>query len=83
LKTTPRTAPADRDDVAIEYSVDGKSYAAQPMIEVEVDGKRVQRPAPPETYTHIRWKVRGPVSAGGTLRAEFRAYLPIPDAPRQ
>jgi hypothetical protein len=53
------------------------------MIEVEVHGKRVPRPAPPETYTHIRWTVRGSVLPDATVRAEFRAHLPAPDAPRK
>jgi uncharacterized repeat protein (TIGR01451 family) len=73
------TAAADRNDVAIDYSVDGgKSFAAQPTIEVEVDGKRVERPAPPEMYTHIRWTVKGSVLPGATVRAEFRAHLAAP-----
>jgi len=70
------TATADRDKVAIQYSIDGgKSYSAQPMIEVEVDGKRVQRPAPADMYTHIRWSVPGSVLPGAVVHAEFRAQL--------
>ena len=73
------SAAANRDDVAIDYSIDGgKSYASQPMIEVEIDGKRVERPAPAEMYTHIRWTVKGPVLPGATVRAEFRARLAAP-----
>jgi uncharacterized repeat protein (TIGR01451 family) len=71
------TATADRDQAAIQYSIDGgKSYSAQPMIEVEVDGKRVQRPAPTDMYTHIRWSVPGSVLPGAVVHAEFRAQLP-------
>ena len=78
------TAAASRDDVAIDYSIDGgKSYAAAPTIEVEVEGKRVQRPAPAEMFTHIRWTVRGPVATGASVRAEFRASLSASDAPRK
>lgn len=70
------TATADRDKVAIQYSIDGgKSYSVQPMIEVELDGKRVQRPAPPDMYTHIRWSVPGSVLPGAVVHAEFRARL--------
>lgn len=70
------TAAADRDQVAIQYSIDGgKSYSARPMIEVEVDGKRVQRPAAADRYTHIRWSVQGSVLPGAVVRAEFRAQL--------
>jgi uncharacterized repeat protein (TIGR01451 family) len=70
------TASADRDKVAIQYSIDGgKTYSSQPMIEVEVDGKRVERPASPDMYTHIRWSVQGSVLPGAVVRAEFRAQL--------
>jgi uncharacterized repeat protein (TIGR01451 family) len=70
------TAASDREQVMIQYSIDGgKSYSAQPMIEVEVDGKRVQRPAPADTYTHIRWSVQGSVLPGAVVHAEFRAQL--------
>ncbi len=70
------TASSDRDQVAIKYSIDGgKSYSAQPMIEVEVNGKRVQRPAPADIYTHIRWSVQGSVLPGAVVHAEFRAQL--------
>jgi uncharacterized repeat protein (TIGR01451 family) len=70
------TAASDREQVMIQYSIDGgKSYSAQPMIEVEVDGKRVQRPAPADMYTHIRWSVQGSVLPGAVVHAEFRAQL--------
>jgi uncharacterized repeat protein (TIGR01451 family) len=72
------TANSDRNQVAIAYSIDGgKTYSAQPMIEVEVDGKRVQRPAPADMYTHIRWSVPGSVLPGAVVRAEFRAQLAV------
>jgi hypothetical protein len=63
--------------VAIAYSIDGGvTYSAQPMIEQVVDGERVQRPAPAEMYTHIRWLVSGWVQPGAQVTAEFRAQLP-------
>jgi uncharacterized repeat protein (TIGR01451 family) len=38
---------ADRGDVAIEFSIDGgKSYSREPMVEENVDGRTVRRPAP-------------------------------------
>jgi uncharacterized repeat protein (TIGR01451 family) len=76
LRYDAGSAAADRDDVAIEFSIDGgKRYAAQPMVEVEVDGQRVERPAAPELYTHVRWTVKGQVLPGAQVRAEFRARL--------
>lgn len=70
------TATVDRPQVSIQYSINGgTTYSAQPMIEVEVEGKRVQRPAPPDMYTHIRWSVQGSVLPGAAVHAEFRAHL--------
>lgn len=76
LRYQAGTAAADRGQVVIQYSIDGgKSYSAQPMIEAEVDGKRVQRPAPPDMYTHIRWSVQGSVLPGAAVHAEYHAQL--------
>jgi uncharacterized repeat protein (TIGR01451 family) len=76
LRYLAGTATADREQVSIQYSIDsGKSYSTQPMIETEVEGKRVQRPASPDSYTNIRWSVDGSVLPGASVRAEFRAQL--------
>ena len=77
LRYVAGSARADRDDVTMDYSIDGgRSYSAQPMIEVVIDGKRERRPAPPERYTHVRWTVRGALAAGAQVTAEFKAQLP-------
>jgi uncharacterized repeat protein (TIGR01451 family) len=62
--------------VRLEYSIDGgKSYAAQPMIEVVENGNKVEKPAPREMYTHVRWTVLGSVVPGAQVIAEFRAQV--------
>jgi uncharacterized repeat protein (TIGR01451 family) len=62
----------------LEYSIDGgKSYAAQPMIEVVENGKKVQKPAAREQYTHVRWTVLGSVAPGAKVIAEFRAQVTV------
>lgn len=77
LEYVAGSASADRDDVAIDFSIDGGStYAAQPMIEVVVDGERTRRPAPPESYTHIRWTISGWVRPEALVKAAYRARLP-------
>ncbi len=77
LRYMDATAGGDRDDLTIEYSIDGgTSYSAQPMIDVEVDGKRVKRPAPAEMYTHIRWTIEGWLQPNAHVTAEFKAHLP-------
>ncbi len=81
LRYLAGSAAADRDDVTIAYSIDGgRTYSAQPMVEMVVDGERVMRPAPPEMYTHIRWLVTGWVQPGAQVTAEFRAQLPNAEA---
>jgi len=84
LRYVASSAKADRDDVLVEYSIDGgATFAAQPMIEVMEDGKPVQRPAPVERYTHVRWLVRGWVQPGAQVTAEFQAKLPETQQPQR
>lgn len=71
------SAGTDRNDVSVKYSIDnGATYASTPMVEAVVDGRRVLRPAPPETYTHIRWNLSGWIQPHAAVTAEFRARLP-------
>lgn len=39
------------------FSIDqGKTFSPRPMLKIrQADGSIVERPAPPERYTHIRW----------------------------
>lgn len=68
------SASADREDARIDFSIDGgSSYSDRPLIVETVDGERIERPAPPETYTHIRWTVAGPVAPGERVTAQFDA----------
>jgi uncharacterized repeat protein (TIGR01451 family) len=72
LRYQPGSAKADRDDVAVLFSIDGgTTYSASPTIDVDVDGKREQRPAPADRYTHVRWTVRGDVPKGAQIHAEY------------
>ena len=49
---------ASLDGAEITYSINnGETFVAIPKIKIEAeDGSVVQSPAPPEAYTHIRWK---------------------------
>jgi len=77
LEYVPASAGADRGDVTVEYSIDaGATYAATPMAETVINGQTVLRPAPPETYTHIRWTLSGWLQPQAELTAEYRARLP-------
>ena len=69
------SAKADQP-VQLEYSIDGgKSYAAQPMIEVVENGNKVEKAAARELYTHVRWTVLGSLAPGAKVVAEFRAQV--------
>jgi uncharacterized repeat protein (TIGR01451 family) len=77
LRYVDGSAGADREDVLVEYSADGgKTYSTRPMVSEVVGGKRVQKPASPQQYTHVRWTVRGSIASGASVTAEFRAELP-------
>jgi len=77
LRYVAETATADRGDVVIEYSIDGgQSFSARPMVQETVAGEQVQRPAPPDRYTHIRWRIDGWVQPGAQVTAAFQAQLP-------
>jgi uncharacterized repeat protein (TIGR01451 family) len=82
LRYVDGSAAADRDDVLVEYSTDGgKTYSPRPMVTEVVAGKRTQKPALPEQYTHVRWTVRGSIASGASVTAEFRATLPAAQHP--
>src|SRR5207244_7209577 len=69
------SAAADRP-VRIDYSIDGgKSYVAQPTIALTEGGKQVEKPAPRERYTHVRWTVLGSLASGAKVMAEFRSQV--------
>jgi uncharacterized repeat protein (TIGR01451 family) len=75
LVYVPGSAAADQP-VRLEYSIDGgKSYAAQPMIEVVENGNKVEKSAPQEMYTHVRWTVLGSLAPAAKVIAEFRAQV--------
>lgn len=76
LQFVPTPAAPGRDDVAVTYSIDGgRRYSLTPMLETMVNGKRVVRPAPPASYTHVRWTVLGWVQPDSQVTVEFRARL--------
>ena len=53
----------------VEFSIDGGiTYAPAEELKLE-DGTR----APPERYTHIRWRLRNPLAPGSVALARFRA----------
>jgi uncharacterized repeat protein (TIGR01451 family) len=70
-----------RDDARAEFSADGgRTFSAQPMEEVVLEGRRVRRPVPTERYTHVRWTVEGWIAPNQTVNADFQARLAAPHA---
>jgi uncharacterized repeat protein (TIGR01451 family) len=60
----------------VAFSIDGgKTYSAQPTVEMMENGQKVTKPAPRELYTHVRWTVTDAVAPGAQVTAELRAQV--------
>lgn len=58
----------------VDFSVDGgQSFAAARGLRVTEEGRT--RLAPPERYTHIRWRLRYPLAPGAVALARFQAVF--------
>ena len=55
----------------VEFSIDGGVTYARPEDLKLDDGTR----APPERYTHIRWRLRNPLAPGAVALARFQAVF--------
>ena len=55
----------------IDFSIDGGITYARPEELKLDDGTR----APPERYTHIRWRLRNPLAPGAVALARFQAVF--------
>jgi uncharacterized repeat protein (TIGR01451 family) len=66
----------------VEYSIDGgRTWAEQPVVQLVVDGREVERPAAPASYTHIRWTITESVAPGARVSARFDARVGARPAP--
>lgn len=59
----------------IHFSADGGQTFASPSQLTVVTPEGGTRRATPEDYTHIRWRLRYPLSAGSVALARFRAVF--------
>lgn len=68
---------AKADGARTVFSIDnGKSYSAQPMIEVkQADGSVKQVPAPVSMYTEIRYEWADALAQGGKLSASYKVRV--------
>ena len=63
-------------DAAITFSINGgKDYKPYPVkyTIVKPDGTRAQVDAPAAMYTHVKWRVAGPIAPGAGGQLSFRA----------
>jgi uncharacterized repeat protein (TIGR01451 family) len=74
---TVYVAQSATGNAQITFSIDqGKSYSAQPMIQVKrADGTVESRPAPAETYTHVRWKFQNAIEPGANVSAFYQVRV--------
>jgi uncharacterized repeat protein (TIGR01451 family) len=64
-------------DLKVDYSIDGgKTFSAKPTVTVTgKDGRPQVVPAPPETYTTIRWTWGTPLPAGATASVSYQVQV--------
>lgn len=67
---------ASRSDMAVSYTVDGKTFVSIPMEEVTIDGKTMSRPVAPERFRGVRWVDSSVLAPNASITAEFTAQLP-------
>lgn len=61
----------------LSYSINGgKSFSSQPMIQVkQKDGTVIEKPAPAELYTHVRWEAQGDLPPNRNLVASYEVQV--------
>ncbi len=74
---TAYVAQSATGNAQITYSIDkGKTYSPQPMIQVKrADGSVESRPAPAESYTHVRWKFQNAIGTGASVSAFYQVRV--------
>lgn len=76
MRIDPTSALLQGAEGVIEYSIDGgRSYAVAPIEELVVEGRRVERPAPPERFTHVRFRIDGWVGPRAVVTAWYDVRL--------
>ena len=59
------------------YSIDGgKRFSDRPMIQVkQADGSTLEKPAPAELYTHVRWEAQSDLLPASNLIASYEVRV--------
>jgi uncharacterized repeat protein (TIGR01451 family) len=72
----PGSASGER--ARITFSIDGgKTYTTYPAIQAVTgdDGRTVQKEAPAESYTHVRWSATDALAPGESRTASFKVVV--------
>ncbi len=64
-------------DAEITYSIDnGETFTLNPTVEVTLENGEVEtQPAPPETYTHLRWTLTNPLPPTTVVTGQFEVRV--------
>jgi len=60
---------------SVEFSLDGKSFSAQPMVTVNTSRGPVQKPADPEQYVAVRWVNARPLAPKQRVRYTYEVRV--------
>jgi uncharacterized repeat protein (TIGR01451 family) len=65
-------------DAKLTYSIDGaKSFVANPTIKVKLaTGEVVEKPAPANLYTHVKWNFSQKIDPTMAVKAEYEVKVP-------
>ena len=63
--------------IRVTYSIDqGKTFVAHPTVRVTLaNGKVEERPAPAETYTHVRWQTSRALQPEASVSAAYQVKV--------
>ncbi len=63
--------------ITATYSIDqGKTFVARPLVKVTLaNGQVVERPAPAEAYTHIRWTLAQELQPNASVSAAYQVKV--------
>lgn len=64
-------------NLQVTYSINGgQSFSAQPTIQVkQADGSTIEKPAPAELYTHVRWQAQGDLPPTRNVVASYEVKV--------
>ncbi len=67
---------ASSNSATVTYSIDnGTTFSAEPTIQVDDNGTLIEQPAPPESYTHVRWSFEQSLVAQEEVQASYEVTI--------